>query len=96
MAEEAAQECETALSLDRGDNQFRSCAMVFEQLGQTDKALPFAALDSGSQWTTVRSGHSAARWQDKRSDGKGKRVEGARRQRFPYILSRMCRSQGLR
>jgi len=33
MAEEAAQECETALSLDRGDYQFRSCAMVFEQLG---------------------------------------------------------------
>ena len=55
MAEEAAQECETALSLDRGDNQFRSCAMVFEQLGQTDKALQFAALESGSQWTTVRT-----------------------------------------
>ncbi len=51
MAEEAARECDTALSLDRGDYQLRSCSLIFEQLGQTDKALEFARLDSGSEWT---------------------------------------------
>jgi len=54
MAENAARECETAISLDRGDYQFRSCAMAFEQIGEIDKALEFARLDSGSQWTTRR------------------------------------------
>jgi serine/threonine protein kinase/tetratricopeptide (TPR) repeat protein len=54
MAEDAGRECETALSLDRGDFQFRSCALAFEQIGEIDKALEFARLDSGSQWTTRR------------------------------------------
>ena len=54
MAEGAGRECETALSLDRGDYQFRSCALAFEQIGEIDKALEFARLDSGSQWTSRR------------------------------------------
>jgi TolB-like protein/predicted Ser/Thr protein kinase len=54
MAEDAGRECETALALDRGDYQFRSCALAFEQIGEIGKALEFARLDSGSQWTTRR------------------------------------------
>ena len=54
MAQEAARECDTALSLDRGDYQLRSCSLVFEQLGQTDRALEFVRLDSGSQWSSRR------------------------------------------
>jgi serine/threonine protein kinase len=52
MAEEAARECDTAMSLDRGDYQLRSCSLIFEQLGQTDKALAFVRLDSGSDWSS--------------------------------------------
>jgi Tfp pilus assembly protein PilF len=51
MAQEAARECDTAISLDRGDYQLRSCALTYEQLGQTDRALEFLQLDSGSDWT---------------------------------------------
>jgi TolB-like protein len=51
MTNEAAKECDTAISLDRGDYQLRSCSLVFEQLGQTDRALEFLRLDSGSDWT---------------------------------------------
>jgi serine/threonine-protein kinase len=52
MANEAARECDTAMSLDRGDYQLRSCSLVFEQMGQTDRALDFIQLDSGSTWTS--------------------------------------------
>ena len=51
MTNEAAKECDTAISLDRGDYQLRSCSLVFEQLGQTDRALDFIQLDRGSNWT---------------------------------------------
>jgi len=52
MAQEGARECDTAMSLDRGDYQLRSCSLTFEQLGQTDRALDFIQLDNGSTWTS--------------------------------------------
>jgi len=50
MLEEAAHECNTALTLDPGNYQFRSCAWTFIQLGQTQRARTFVQLDAGSQW----------------------------------------------
>jgi serine/threonine-protein kinase len=55
MTEDAARECDTAISLDSGDYQLRSCSLVFDQLGQTDRALDFVRLDSGSDWSARRT-----------------------------------------
>src|ERR1700722_5601563 len=51
MADEAAQECNTALSLDPGNYQLRSCVIPFEQIGQIDRGIDFLRLDPGSDWT---------------------------------------------
>ncbi len=50
MQEKAAQECETALTIDPGNFNFRSCAWAFLELGQPDQALNFIHLDAGSEW----------------------------------------------
>jgi eukaryotic-like serine/threonine-protein kinase len=50
MQEKAAQECDTALSLDPGNFNFRSCAWAFLELGHPDHALNFIHLDAGSEW----------------------------------------------
>ena len=47
--EESAQECDTALSLDPGNYQFRSCAFTFDQLGNYARAMNFLQLDAGSE-----------------------------------------------
>jgi tetratricopeptide (TPR) repeat protein len=52
LLEEAARECDTALTLDRRNYQFRSCSAVFMQLDQPEKAMEFVRLDSGSEWAT--------------------------------------------
>ena len=49
--QEAATECNTALSLDRGDRGLRSCALVFQELNDYPRALEFARLDAGSEWS---------------------------------------------
>jgi serine/threonine protein kinase/Tfp pilus assembly protein PilF len=48
--EESAQECDTALSLDPGNYQFRSCAFTFDQLGNYKRAMDFLQLDAGSEF----------------------------------------------
>jgi eukaryotic-like serine/threonine-protein kinase len=50
MQEQATRECNTAKSLDPGDFNFRSCAWAFLELGQTDRAMDFIRMDSGSEW----------------------------------------------
>jgi eukaryotic-like serine/threonine-protein kinase len=50
MLEEAARECDAALSLDAGDYNFRSCAWVFMELGRMQRARDFLQLDVGSEW----------------------------------------------
>ncbi len=50
MLEQAAQECNTARSLDPGNFNYRSCAWAFLELGQTDRATDFVHLDAGSEW----------------------------------------------
>jgi serine/threonine protein kinase/tetratricopeptide (TPR) repeat protein len=46
--DESARECNSALSLDRGNRNLRSCAMVFAIMGDLSHARDFAKLDSGS------------------------------------------------
>ncbi len=50
MLEESAKQCETALTLDPGNYQFRSCAWVFMELSRFDRAIDFIRLDAGSEW----------------------------------------------
>jgi len=51
LAKEAAAECDTALRLDPGNYQFRSCEPVFVNLGQLARARDFLQLDAGSEWS---------------------------------------------
>ena len=50
LLEESARECNTALALDPGNYQFRSCYWAFAQLGKEDRARDYARLDEGSEW----------------------------------------------
>ncbi len=50
MQDESARECDTALALDPGNFQFRSCAWAFMELGKTQRAMDFVRLDAGSEW----------------------------------------------
>ncbi len=50
LLDDAARECDTALKLDRGNYQFRSCAWTFRQLDQPQRAMEFVRLDAGSDW----------------------------------------------
>jgi TolB-like protein len=47
---DAAKECDAALTLDPGNYDFRSCSFVFFELGNTNRALEYVHLDSGSDW----------------------------------------------
>jgi len=52
MLEESTHECDTALALDPGNYQFRSCTWSFMQLGKTARARDFIRLDAGSEWAS--------------------------------------------
>ncbi len=52
LSQEAADECNTAVRLDPGNYQFRSCAAVFFMTGQVARARDFSNLDAGSEWST--------------------------------------------
>src|SRR6266404_5756445 len=49
MLQQAANECNTALSLDPGNYAFRSCAWAFMELGNSERAADFVRLDAGSE-----------------------------------------------
>jgi serine/threonine protein kinase len=51
MFDEAKRECDTAMALDPGNYEFRSCAWVFLGLGENERAMDFVRLDAGSEWT---------------------------------------------
>jgi TolB-like protein/predicted Ser/Thr protein kinase/tetratricopeptide (TPR) repeat protein len=51
VSKEAAEECDSALRLDPGNYQFRSCAVLFLWVGQLDRAREFMNLDAGSEWS---------------------------------------------
>ena len=50
MLEQSTAECNTALRLDPGNYQFRSCAWAFLDLGDISRARDFVQLDAGSEW----------------------------------------------
>jgi hypothetical protein len=50
MLERSTRECDTALALDPGNYQFRSCAWAFTYLGKTQRAMDYVRLDAGSEW----------------------------------------------
>ena len=50
LLEAAAQECDTARSLDPGDYNLRSCSFAFLELGKTAEARQFVQLDAGSDF----------------------------------------------
>jgi TolB-like protein len=53
MIEEAAQECDKAVALDPGNYQFRSCSIVFDEMGNSERAMDFLRLDPGSAWVLI-------------------------------------------
>jgi len=57
MQEESARECDTALALDPGNFQFRSCAWAYMELGKTQRAMDFIRLDAGSEWAAYATLH---------------------------------------
>jgi eukaryotic-like serine/threonine-protein kinase len=48
LLQDAAHECDTALSLDPGNYALRSCHLIFDDLGNTDRAMDFLQLDMSS------------------------------------------------
>jgi serine/threonine protein kinase/tetratricopeptide (TPR) repeat protein len=50
--DESAHECDTALALDPGNYQLRSCSITFEWLGNYARGMDFLQLDIGSMWVT--------------------------------------------
>ena len=50
LLHEAANQCETARSLDFRNPGWRSCSGVFVMRGQYERAIDFVRLDEGSEW----------------------------------------------
>ena len=53
VLDESGHECDTALSLDPGNYQLRSCSLTFTQLGNYTRELDFLHLDAGSFWVSA-------------------------------------------
>ena len=53
LQEDAARECNEAISRDPTNPGFRTCSATFIQLGRYDRALDFVRLDSGSEWARL-------------------------------------------
>ena len=54
LLDEAARECDAARAADPQNREFRSCGIVFAQLGRYDRAREYLHLDAGSQWSKAR------------------------------------------
>jgi len=52
VLDESAHECDSALALDPGNYQLRSCSITFEEMGNYARAMDFLQLDAGSMWVT--------------------------------------------
>jgi eukaryotic-like serine/threonine-protein kinase len=61
LLEESGHECDTAVALDPGNYQFRSCALVFSELGKPERAEDFIRLDAGSEWAANSTVHALLR-----------------------------------
>ncbi len=54
LADEAARECDAALALDPRNPGFRSCYLVFQQLGNNARSREYLRLDGASGWSKRR------------------------------------------
>jgi serine/threonine protein kinase len=52
VLDESGRECDTALSLDPGNYQLRSCSITFDEMGNYARAMDFLQLDIGSIWVS--------------------------------------------
>jgi eukaryotic-like serine/threonine-protein kinase len=50
LLQESASQCDTALSLDPGNFRWRSCAFLFPQRGNYQRAMEYIHLDLGSEY----------------------------------------------
>jgi len=57
LLDDAVRECDTALKLDRGNYQFRSCSLAFMQRGEPQRAMEFVRLDAGSEWAARQTAY---------------------------------------
>jgi hypothetical protein len=55
LLDDSAHECDSALALDRGNYQLRSCSGPFVQLGQPQRAMEFVRLDAGSEYAAMQN-----------------------------------------
>jgi TolB-like protein/tRNA A-37 threonylcarbamoyl transferase component Bud32 len=56
LLNDSARECDAALALDPSNYGFRSCADSFHELGKYERALDYARLDAGSEWSARETG----------------------------------------
>ncbi len=54
LLEDAARECDAAHAADSQSRDFRSCAVVFIELGKYERARQYLRLDAGSLWVKFR------------------------------------------
>jgi TolB-like protein/predicted Ser/Thr protein kinase len=59
LFDESAKECDTALGLDPTNYLFRSCAITLEMIGQYNRAMDFARLDLGTNFSSWRAAYIA-------------------------------------
>jgi serine/threonine protein kinase/TolB-like protein len=78
VLDESGHECDTALALDPGNYQFRSCQITFDEQGNYTRGMDFLQLDIGSVWVTsnlvrhlIRTGDLAQAREVAEKSGKG-------------------------
>ncbi|HEX7893282.1 MAG TPA: winged helix-turn-helix domain-containing protein [Terriglobales bacterium] len=64
LLDEAARECEAALTIDPGNFIFRSCSKVFMYEGKKNRAQAFFDLDGNSGWSVRQEMQAALRQKD--------------------------------
>jgi len=51
LLDEAARDCEAAISFDPGNFGLRSCSLTFTEQGNPERGMDFLRLDAGSDWS---------------------------------------------
>jgi serine/threonine protein kinase/tetratricopeptide (TPR) repeat protein len=55
MLSDAQRECDSAMGIDSGNYNFRSCAFAFFEAGQTRRAMDYLRVDAGSEYSNAVS-----------------------------------------
>ena len=89
MQEESTRECDTAIALDPGNFQFRSCAWAYMELGKTQRATDFVRVDAGSEWAGYATLHVLLR-EGKIAEAKAQLKSVANSPRYHHELLESC------